>query len=58
MKLPQERISQMIGNVIIDFFLDFIPIFGQIVDFAFKSNILNIEIIEKYAPEIFEGQVV
>ena len=50
MKLPQERIAQMIGNIVIDFLLDFIPILGQVIDFAFKSNMRNLEILKKYAP--------
>lgn len=59
MKLPEEKIAQMIGNVVLDFLLDFIPVLGQIADFAFKSNIKNLEILKKYAPsDIFDSRLV
>ncbi len=59
MKLPQDKIVQMIKNVLIDFSLDFIPVVGQIADFAFKANIKNLEILKKYAPvDIIEGQTI
>src|SRR5438105_3931179 len=38
MRLPADKVAQMIGNVAIDFLLDFIPGLGQIIDFAWKSN--------------------
>ncbi len=57
--VPKEHIMRMIGNVVFDFLLDFIPILGQVADFAFKANVRNLEIIKKYAQsEIKEAQVV
>lgn len=49
MRLPSDKIAQMMGNVIFDFLLDFIPILGQIADFAFKSNQRNLKILMDYA---------
>ena len=58
MKLPQDKIAQMVGNVMLDFLLDFIPVLGQIADFAFKANIRNLEILKQYAPSnITEGKI-
>ena len=59
MKIPSEKIAQMIGNVALDFLLDFIPILGQAADFAFKSNERNIKILEDYLPStVTEGEIV
>ena len=58
MKLPGEKIAQMIGNVVFDFLLDFVPILGQIADFAFKANIRNLEILRKYSLDYVEGKIV
>lgn len=59
MRLPQEKIAQMIGNVVFDFLLDFIPILGQIADFAFKSNERNLKILMEFTPaDIIEGEIV
>jgi len=60
MKLPPDKISQMIANIVFDFLLDFIPVIGQAADFVWKSNLKNMEILENYAKngQIYEGQVV
>lgn len=59
MKLPAERIAQMIGNVTVDFLIGLIPVLGDIADFAIKANVKNMEILRQYAPsDILEGNVV
>lgn len=55
--LPEDKISQMIGNVVIDFLLDFIPVLGQISDFAFKSNERNLKILQQYTPHIIDAEM-
>jgi hypothetical protein len=57
MKVPSDKIAQMVGNVVIDFLLDFIPLLGQVADFVWKANEMNLQIIEKYAPQIVDGKV-
>lgn len=52
-------LSKMILNIIIDFALGFIPYLGVIFDVAFKANIRNVEILEKYSHGKFvEGKIV
>jgi hypothetical protein len=60
MKLPPDKISQMIANVVFDFLLDFIPVIGQAADFVWKANSKNMEILEDFAKKgnVHEGQVV
>ncbi|HEX8923630.1 MAG TPA: DUF4112 domain-containing protein [Patescibacteria group bacterium] len=59
MDLPGNEITRMIGNILIDYFLDYIPVLGNIADFAFKSNIKNMKIIEKYySGEAIEGELI
>ena len=56
-KVPQEKISQMLGNIAFDFMIGLIPIFGDIADFAFKANSKNMKILEEFLPEeIFEAK--
>lgn len=59
MRIPVDKLIQMMGNVVYDFFLGFIPILGDIADFAYKANTRNLEILKQYAPnDILEGEVV
>lgn len=57
--VPSKEISVMIRNITIDFILGLIPIIGYAGDFIFKSNMMNLKILEKYlSPSIIEGQIV
>ncbi len=59
MRVPLDKLAQMLGNIIFDFILGVIPLIGDLADFAFKANSKNMEILEKYAEkEVFEGEVV
>lgn len=59
MRIPVDKLIQMMGNVVYDFFLGFIPILGDIADFAYKANTRNLEILKQYAPnDILEGEVI
>lgn len=58
-KLPPDKISQMVTNIILDFLLGGIPVIGVAADFIFKSNLKNMEILESYLKaDVQEGQVV
>lgn len=47
MGVPPKIITQMAVNVVIDFVIGSIPIVGDLFDFIWKSNMKNIELIEK-----------
>jgi hypothetical protein len=50
---------KMIGNVVIDFIVGFVPLLGVIFDVMYKANIRNIAILEKYSHGKFvEGTIV
>ena len=56
--LPQEKIFRMVTNAIIDFILGIIPVVGDVADFFYKANSMNMKIIEEYRENIIEGQVI
>jgi hypothetical protein len=59
MELPQDKIARMIGNVILDFGIGLVPVLGDVADFAFKSNIMNLEILKQHKEkDIIEGEIV
>lgn len=45
---PTSVITRMFLNLVLDNFLDAIPIVGNIFDFFFKSNLRNIRLIQEY----------
>lgn len=50
---------KMILNIIIDFIVGLIPFLGVIFDVAFKANLRNIKILEKYSHGKFvEGKII
>ncbi len=54
LKLPADKIAQMMGNIAFDFLLGLIPVLGIITDAAFKANVKNMQILEEYVPEQFK----
>lgn len=58
MRLPQEKITEMVGNVITDFIIGILPIVGDIGDIFFRSNSKNMAILEEYIDKVVEGEVV
>ena len=48
-KLPKIVITRMILNNLIDITVGAIPFFGDLFDFAFKSNTMNMVLFRKYA---------
>jgi len=53
---PRAVVVRMLGNIGIDALLGSIPVIGDIFDVAYKSNIRNAELLERYALE--PGRVV
>lgn len=59
MKLPQDKIAKMIGNVLMDFGAGLIPILGDIADIAFKPNLKNLKILKQHSEkDIVEGEII
>ena len=50
--LPPSRILQMTFNVLINFMIGSIPVFGGVVYLVRKANLKNLEILKKYVREV------
>jgi len=46
---PTIVIWRMLGNIGIDTLVGSVPVFGDLFDVAFKSNVKNVELLERYA---------
>lgn len=57
MKVPTEKLIQMISNVLIDGFMGSVPFIGDVADVFFKANMRNLRILEEFAGRP-DGQVV
>lgn len=59
MGVSRVDLFKMIGNIIIDFVVGFIPFLGVIFDVAYKANTKNVRILEKYRGKMrIKGKVV
>jgi hypothetical protein len=52
MKVPQDKIAMMLGNILFDFVIGLIPVLGEIGDFVVKANSKNLEILKRHRPII------
>ena len=48
MGLPREVLGQMVANILLDSFAGTIPVLGDLFDVGWKSNVKNIELLEKH----------
>ena len=48
MGLPREVLGQMVVNILIDSFAGTVPVLGDLFDVGWKSNVKNIELLEKH----------
>ncbi len=48
MGLPREILYKMVGNILIDSFAGTVPVLGDLFDVGWKSNVKNIELLEKH----------
>ena len=46
--MPKWHMSRMIGNVAVDGVIGFVPLVGDVADFAFRSNSRNLKIVKNY----------
>lgn len=64
MKIPAEKMMQMISNVVLDTVIGILPVIGDIGDLFFKANVRNLAILEDFAKEhhldgdIIEGEII
>ena len=48
MGLPREVLGKMVGNILLDSFAGTIPVLGDLFDVGWKSNVKNMELLEKH----------
>ncbi len=58
MKIPQEKIVEMVRNVILDFLIGLFPFLGDLADVVYRANSKNMKILETYAHSVVEGEVI
>lgn len=47
--LPKSTITRMVFNIAVDLFIGIVPVVGDAIDFAWKSNTKNLRLLQKYA---------
>jgi hypothetical protein len=47
--LPKRTITRMVFNVAVDLLIGSVPLIGDAIDFAWKSNTKNLRLLNKYA---------
>ena len=48
MGVPREVLGKMVGNILLDSFAGTIPVLGDLFDAGWKSNVKNMELLEKH----------
>lgn len=56
--LPKEKITRMVFNVVADLVIGAIPVLGDIGDFAFKANSINLKMIHDHVDTFVEGELI
>ena len=54
---PDHIQNEMLRNVMVDFGLGFIPVFGDIVDIFYKANRKNVQLLERWWIETHKSDV-
>jgi hypothetical protein len=54
--VPSTVLLRMIGNVVLDTLVGFIPLLGDLFDFAYKSNRRNFALLEEHAGRAAPGR--
>ena len=47
-RVPMPKVVRMVVNVLLDFAIGEIPIFGDIFDIAFEENVMNMKLLLQY----------
>lgn len=56
MRLPEEKITRMIGNVVFDFLIGLIPVAGDLADIVFRANTRNLQILHDHLDRVIEKE--
>jgi len=56
MGIPREILYKMVSNILIDSFAGTVPVVGDLFDVGWKSNVKNIELLEKHLDVAESGQ--
>ena len=56
-KVPQDKINEMIGNVVLDFVIGLVPFIGAVGDVFFKANSKNLKILKRYYNPTIDGEI-
>jgi hypothetical protein len=46
--LPKSVTMHMLWNIALDVAVGFVPVIGDVVDFAFKANLRNAKVLEQH----------
>lgn len=57
-RVPQKKINEMIGNVVLDFVIGLIPFIGALGDVFYKANSKNLKILKQYYSPTIEGEII
>ncbi len=58
LETPPDKLHLMIRNVATDFLLGLLPLVGPIADIFYKSNQMNLKILEDFHGDIIEGEII
>ena len=47
--VPRHIMARMIFNIMVDWFIGDVPVLGDMFDVAWKANIMNVNLLKKYA---------
>lgn len=59
LKVPPIVYFKMLVHIFIDYILGLIPFAGIVLDAFYRSNLKNLDLLEKYLkPEVLEGEII
>lgn len=47
-RVPLTKVARMVVNVLVDMIIGDIPVFGDIFDFLFEENVMNLQLLLRY----------
>jgi hypothetical protein len=57
--IPEHKINEMRKNIIVDLFIGFVPLLGDIGDVFYRANSKNLAILKQHYPrQVEEGKII